>query len=679
MQPFKKLTSTAKILIILSVLLAIFFSLAVTSSVLSVDRTVRAIEEIGEVEYSDEAGDKIDKANFYYDSLDKNIGLEKRIHNAQKLFNAKTEYVRLAVKRAYLADKQGMDEETVKEFTADAREAFKRYFKDGEEEGISNYGDLIYLENKFGVKEQPPQQPSPPSDGGDIELCRKNLSSDGTAHTQDYFASEYTYLKSGSVFKTLTWEKAVYLFQSEGNYLIMFGGSWCANTQAVVDYIDSAAKSAGVTAIYNLDFRLDGYNASSHIRESNGSGRAGANYNYLYGELVSRYLTNIDDWIEYTSASANALTYTNSDGEEVSVGKAQVPFLFIYNKDNTVNYAGDSADGIKYPVVRGYERMLYRKDGTDELYADRKVQDETTRVYGYAESLNRNIFSHITENGVNISEFSDEDYIRKSYNQKTGYELIAEEEKINIVTVTYRQLERLLENGEKHLILFGGSWCGNTRAVIKIINAYAVENGFNVYNFDTKLDGGYAKAYWGYSKDLHIRDNASEYVHMYGNLLTRYLQGIQTEYKVDDGNPNHNIVYTDGANAKVTVNKLQVPYFFYYDKYFVDENGHDSPVTAYTEKMFSLDESREDFICKKENYTEYITSAFKVIKAYADGVGAEATDILGAEAEPARKTVKGYRLSSSDIGRIVAASVGVATVTAVLAAVYFTKKKKKSK
>ena len=151
MQPFKKLTSTAKILIILSVLLAIFFSLAVTSSVLSVDRTVRTIEEIGEVEYSDEAGDKIDKANFYYNTLDKNIGLEKRIHNAQKLFNAKTEYVRLAVKRAYLADKQGMDEETVKEFTADAREAFKRYFKDGEEESVSNYGDLIYLENNFFV------------------------------------------------------------------------------------------------------------------------------------------------------------------------------------------------------------------------------------------------------------------------------------------------------------------------------------------------------------------------------------------------------------------------------------------------------------------------------------------------------------------------------------------------
>ena len=94
--------------------------------------------------------------------------------------------------------------------------------------------------------------------------------------------------------------------------------------------------------------------------------------------------------------------------------------------------------------------------------------------------------------------------------------------------------------------------------------------------------------------------------------------------------------------------------------------------------MFSLDESREDFICKKENYTEYITSAFKVIKAYADGVGAEATDILGAEAAPARKTENVYRISSSDIGRIVAASVGVATVIAVLTAVYFTEKKKKS-
>ena len=82
-----------------------------------------------------------------------------------------------------------------------------------------------------------------------------------------YYNSDYKNLNDeNSVFQSVTWEEARYLFEQEGNYLILFGGSWCPNTTAVVDYINEAAKAAGVDTVYNLDFRLDGTNSDTHIR-----------------------------------------------------------------------------------------------------------------------------------------------------------------------------------------------------------------------------------------------------------------------------------------------------------------------------------------------------------------------------------------------------------------------------
>lgn len=45
---------------------------------------------------------------------------------------------------------------------------------------------------------------------------------------------------------------------------------------------------------------------------SDGSENAGVNYNYMYGEVVKQYLTNIDDWIEFPSTTERAISYTNA-------------------------------------------------------------------------------------------------------------------------------------------------------------------------------------------------------------------------------------------------------------------------------------------------------------------------------------------------------------------------------
>ncbi|MCM1334312.1 MAG: hypothetical protein NC084_08660 [Bacteroides sp.] len=491
-----------------------------------------------------------------------------------------------------------------------------------------------------------------------------------------YYNSDYNYLNDeSSVFQSVTWEEAVYLFQQEGNYLILLGGSWCPNTTAVIDYINEAAKAAGVETIYNLDFRLDGASGDSHIRETNGSDKAGAAYNYLYGELVTRYLTNLNDWVEYTVDSESALTYTNANGVDITVPKAQVPFLFLYNKDNAVNHAGESAEGEKYPIVYGFEKMVYRDaNGGKTLFTSSQTQDGTTEVTDYSAQLNDAIFGHIRSENIKLSSFTDADYIRLAYNEKSGESIFENGEKINIQTVTYRQLEWLLRQNGNYLILFGGSWCGNTQAVIDIINDYAVENNLTVYNFDTKLDGGYAKKYWGYSEDVHIRDSNNVFANRYVDIVKEYLDNIETEYTIDSG--NFVFYQTDPADesSQVIANKLQVPYFFAYNHDCVDENGHDTPILGYVEKMYVLDESREDYIGNENNYEDYTTAALSVIGAYRSEGAVETAATAAPQAIVDNDPVingnvdptDSAQSAANDTTKIIVAVVGVAAVVGVV-------------
>ena len=62
------------------------------------------------------------------------------------------------------------------------------------------------------------------------------------------------------------------------------------------------------------------------VRMSNEKTTLGTKYNYMYGEFVSRYLTNLDDWIAYPSDHDTALSYTNAEGKEVTVGRLQTAY-----------------------------------------------------------------------------------------------------------------------------------------------------------------------------------------------------------------------------------------------------------------------------------------------------------------------------------------------------------------
>ena len=475
------------------------------------------------------------------------------------------------------------------------------------------------------------------------------LSSETYAFEKEYFYEDYNKRslddvtrqgiktfnsKDDIVFDAITYEELVDIFESEGNYLILFGGSWCHNTRAAVPFINQYAKEYDIDTIYNFDFYLDGTNSNTHVRNTNQTDPTrvtpGVEYNYLYGELVTKYLTNLTDYVEYKTGTPSSLTYTNNENINVNVAKVQVPFLFLYNKDNAVSHSegtGTPNEAGKYPIVYGFEEMIDLDENGVYLY-DRNVAKENRTYYTneYKARL-KGIFDFISTNNITLSKYTDVDYIKTVYNGKSNTEIFTSNDKVNIKPVTYRQLTWLLEHEGDSVILLGGTWCPNTQATIKLTNDYAVKNNVIVYNFDTKLDSGLAKKYWNYANDLHIRDTSNSFVRLYTDLIEKYLTNIVTLYDVNAPESYKSISYTNSDGNVVKVKKLQVPYLLSYNKDHKDSDGDIAPITAYFEKMLTLNSAQEDYVYSEANYAAAKAGTFNVIKSFLKSINKESKEI----------------------------------------------------
>lgn len=145
--------------------------------------------------------------------------------------------------------------------------------------------------------------------------------------------------------------------------------------------------------------------------------------------------------------------------------------------------------------------------------------------------------------------------------------------------VTYPQLVDLLEHGandENAVILLGGTWCPNTRAVLPNINRYAQQNDVTVYNFDTVLDGaqvgGTATSATNPLQTRNTQNNGTTTPQranpsfLYGAFVDSYLDNIKTEYLETSSS---NVTYYPGGEAggtPIATHKLQVPFLFGYQR-----------------------------------------------------------------------------------------------------------------
>lgn len=405
-------------------------------------------------------------------------------------------------------------------------------------------------------------------------------SSSGTVSTYNYFYENYPRLNDRDhVYKTATYEDIVNLFESEGTYAVLVGGTWSEKTQADIGFINEVAKEEGVNVpvIYNFDTKLDG--ATLDIADSSNP------YAYKYVDLVNKYLKNLSLY-DKTDPEHN-VSYVNAAGETVSANKIDSPFLFLYNKDHK------DAQGNSAPVVS------YLQDGQSWKQFLTAGQLDPVKVDTYKNSV-RQVFKAASRYNV----INESDYIKSAFNRNYAGEnngdLIFTPADKNLVLehVTYHQLKQILASDGNYALLFGGSWCPNTQAIIKYVNEQAIAHNIDkIYFFDTKLDAGLTVAESGNNtgtsgranphnnNELQIRTSNHPYARLYVDLVDTYLTNIKTENN-QAAKPSV-ISYVNDLNQTVTGDRLQVPYLFTYNKDNKDATGAPAPILGHVELMYS--------------------------------------------------------------------------------------------
>lgn len=178
----------------------------------------------------------------------------------------------------------------------------------------------------------------------------------------------------------VNFNELINLLNSNGDYVIFFGASWCHNTQAIIGSVAQKAKQAGkkvyvydTTVGNQLTFGtgndINTVVATSNIFNSRNNVDTAGNNNisYLYGELV-KYLGNFTT--ENNSNKNNSISYyPNGDitakatsvkpweeGDNKNAIRLQMPYLIQYNK-NAAN-----------PVTKNWLHKNKANDGTYKEY-----------------------------------------------------------------------------------------------------------------------------------------------------------------------------------------------------------------------------------------------------------------------------------------------------------------------
>jgi hypothetical protein len=378
--------------------------------------------------------------------------------------------------------------------------------------------------------------------------------------TVDWFDDKYTALGAGSVFETATMERFEYLLKKPGKYAFIIGGPDSATLQNSIGYINEVAQANGVTKIYNFNPKLDGGTLNVFDPSGLQLSAAGKSYIGAYGTgLVNNYLSK-----DAETPFSNAHT---SD-----------PYLFVYDGSG-----GDTAritGALTAPVTAA------DVDTPGEVTA---YKSSVASVLSSAGTLNVD-----TQFDFIAGEHNRRLDVRNADDTKFGGDIFGPADAADgfrIQSVTYPELIHILESPGDFALLFGGTWCHNTAAIVKATNQYAQEFGIKkVYTFDFVLNTNDQSASNGGSNLLHIRDSAvvssenRRASYLYGDLVNTYLTNAFTQYRktgdAGTSTPNPVTYYPGGDPTKplAEARKIQVGHVLSYNKDHDNAQGDPAPV-----------------------------------------------------------------------------------------------------
>jgi len=378
-----------------------------------------------------------------------------------------------------------------------------------------------------------------------------------------------------TIIETVTYDRFQWLLRQPGQFAFLIGTSSDPAFAAQAQQADTAARAAGAAKLYWFDPNLSGYQGTRNLEIRNPSGiNLGAASQAIYGRIwtniLGQHLGN--GYKSVPSANQTSVTVTADDSV---VNDAVDPAYDFRSGETQALGASDNA------------LILYDKDHTDDGAADKVV--DWVKLDGATGQELQDAFATIG-GGAAIDQLSQFAWWKDSANAKHalsypdanryGGDILDDADDADgwrIKQITYPELLHLLnvnQNGANFALLFGGTWCHNTRAVIKDVNSEAQDNGIEtVYNFDLVLDGGTVNGTNGGTNPIHVRDNANNGTtfdyrpsFVYGDLVRTYLKNLITQY---DPNTGNGVSYYPGGDTDAfpsVVRKLQVPFLLNYER-----------------------------------------------------------------------------------------------------------------
>jgi hypothetical protein len=430
-----------------------------------------------------------------------------------------------------------------------------------------------------------------------------------TATTTDY--SHATYLQhalglpgtdTDPVIEPVTYGHFNWLLQQPGNFAILIGDpAQDATFAARAQDVEAAAKAAGVKKISWFNPNLSGSAQVGDITEpaldirdadaiTSLVAASQEKYDDAWSNLVGPALGNgvtvvsddpgsEDATVEVTKGTATVNDNGHSAGHSTEVGDANggalydyssgaAPasvldsFFFIYNKDHQ--------DGGQPAKIVSWTDLTTQAGSTS-------TKDDVTTAIGTAGAAQLAALGEFAwwKSEVNARQVTQAPTAARG----AGHPVLTDADDVDgwrVNQLTYPELADLLEHADTAdaVILFGGTWCPNTRPVLGAVNKYAQENNVKVYNFDTVLDGGLVGGgTTSSSNPLQSRNTTAagsstakaNPSFLYGDLVSQYLNNVKTQYDYTTGGPAVTY-YADGGSAGTlsSVRKLQVPFLVGY-------------------------------------------------------------------------------------------------------------------
>jgi hypothetical protein len=393
-----------------------------------------------------------------------------------------------------------------------------------------------------------------------------------------YLQSVSPNLPADNVIETVTYDRFQWLLGQSGQFAFVIGSAADAGFAANLVKVNAAAKAAGAVKVYWFDPNLSGQSGikSLDIRNT-GSINLAAGSQGIFGNIwknvLGQYLGNGIKSV--AAATRTSVTVSNDD----TVVNDSVNPIWDYRSTAT------AAVSSKATVFFTYDKSRVSGAAADKVASWVDLSTSTT--------VDASLTAAFTAiGGSTIDQLSQFDWWKDSANTKHdlayaddtkfGGDILTNADDDNgwvVKQITYPELLRILDDSsanKNYVILFGGTWCHNTRAVLKQVNQNALENGVTtVYNFDLVLDGGTVNGTNGGANPIHVRSAANGGTPSvfnfrpswaYGDVVRKYFKNLVTEY---DPNTGAHVSFYPGGDLNAfpdVVRRLQVPFVINYQR-----------------------------------------------------------------------------------------------------------------